>query len=259
MAAGKQLTVGGRSDLNVSPLAVAGSGNTVINGVIGDVRMIRSWAASGPGQVGTLTMAGSGTLILGAANTYSGKTLIPQRHAATGPSPGPARTPRSTPAAVVAPSFGGETGGHLGGLLGPGSLSLTKTDARRTPTVAATTPACLFRRPERRRRHAGQDGSGELVLFRQQHLQRRHHRRRRRPSFVAALRPVAAGAHHGRQRRLCRGRFERHGWATLRRSTRPARGRARFEAHAVGGRFDLTDFNDSVRLGTRTLGNARHQ
>ena len=76
VAAGKQLTLGGSVDLNVSPLVVAGGGNTVINGVIGDVRndpvLGRAWT----GQVGTLTMAGSGTLILGAANTYSGNTLI---------------------------------------------------------------------------------------------------------------------------------------------------------------------------------------
>ena len=68
-AAGKTLTVNGNVSTVVSTLTVAGSGGTVINGVVGN-----GGAMLGTG--GGLTMQGPGTLYLTSSNTYSGATTV---------------------------------------------------------------------------------------------------------------------------------------------------------------------------------------
>ena len=76
VAAGKQLTIGGPVDLNISPLTVASAGTTIINGSIGDVRSDPLLGSAWAGQVGSLTITGSGTLILGGSDTFSGATAL---------------------------------------------------------------------------------------------------------------------------------------------------------------------------------------
>jgi autotransporter-associated beta strand protein len=68
-AAGKTLSINGNVSTILSTLTVAGSGATVINGVIGD-----GGATTGIG--GGLTMSGPGTLTLTASNTYSNLTTV---------------------------------------------------------------------------------------------------------------------------------------------------------------------------------------
>ena len=125
MAAGKQLTIGGPVDLNISPLTVAGAGTTVVSGVIGDVRSDPLVGSAWAGQVGSLTVAGSGVLILGGANTFSGDTSLQGGvlHLANA-----AALQNSTlDIGGGALSIDGLTSVALGGLSGSVGLSLTNT------------------------------------------------------------------------------------------------------------------------------------
>ena len=127
-AAGKQILIGGTVDLNVSPLTIAGSGNTVINGVISDVRNDPVLGGVWTGPTGTLTQAGPGTLTLGGANLYSGNTLIA---GGTLLLANPLALQFSTfdTSGTGALSFGGLTSAAFGGLQGPGNLALTNANA----------------------------------------------------------------------------------------------------------------------------------
>ena len=260
MAAGKQLTVGGSVDLNVSPLVVAGSGNTVINGVIGDVLNDPVLGSVWTGQVGTLTMAGSGTLILGAANTYSGKTLISSGTLQLAHPLALQNTTLDTSGSGCL-SFGGETAATLGGLLGPGSLSLTNTaNAAVTLTVGANNASTAY---SGGLSGAGaslvKTGSGTLVLSGNNTYSGGTTVDGGDLSFAAASALPAAGA-------ITVGSG---GYVGVAFSVTAANFLAQInETGTVGvlgfeatpsGAIDLTDFNDSVRLGTRTFGNARQQ
>jgi fibronectin-binding autotransporter adhesin len=65
-SSGNLLTIGtGGLDLNNKALTINGSGNTTISGVV-----------SGVGGSGTITKAGSGTLILSGSNTYKGAMTV---------------------------------------------------------------------------------------------------------------------------------------------------------------------------------------
>ncbi len=76
VAAGSQLTISGSLNLNISPLTIAGSGNTLISGPIHDATTDPLLGGAWTGTVGSLTMAGAGTLILTGNNTYAGGTTI---------------------------------------------------------------------------------------------------------------------------------------------------------------------------------------
>jgi autotransporter-associated beta strand protein len=76
VASGKQLTISGSLNLNISPLTIAGGGTTRISGPIHDASTDPLLGAGWTGPVGTLTMDGSGLLILSGNNTYSGGTNV---------------------------------------------------------------------------------------------------------------------------------------------------------------------------------------
>ncbi len=76
VASGKQLTVSGSLNLNISPLTITGGGTTQIGGPIHDASTDPLLGGAWTGPVGTLTMDGSGLLILSGSNTYSGGTNV---------------------------------------------------------------------------------------------------------------------------------------------------------------------------------------
>ena len=73
---GKQLTIGGPLNLNISSLTIAGCGNTLISGPIHDATTDSLLGGAWTGAVGGLTMAGSGTLTLTGSDTYTGGTSV---------------------------------------------------------------------------------------------------------------------------------------------------------------------------------------
>ena len=76
VASGKELTISGSLNLNISPLTIAGGGNTLISGPIHDASTDPLLGGAWTGPVGTLTMDGSGLLILSGDNTYTGGTNV---------------------------------------------------------------------------------------------------------------------------------------------------------------------------------------
>ena len=216
VAAGKQLTVGGSVDLNINPLVVAGGGNTVINGVIGDVRNDPILGSAWTGQVGTLTMAGSGTLILGAANTYSGNTLI---SSGTLQLAHPLALQNSTldTSGSGCLSFGGQTAATLGGLLGPGSLSLTNTaSAAVALTVGADNASTTY--------SGGlsgggasliKTGTGTLAVSGSNTYDGGTTVNSGDPELHCRVGTAGRRNHYGRQQRLCGDGVQRHGGRLL--------------------------------------------
>ncbi len=253
VAAGKQLTIGGPVDLNVSPLTVAGSGNTVINGVIGDVRNDPVLGSIWTGNVGTLTVAGSGTLILGAANTYSGNTLISSGTLQLANSLALQSTTLDTSGSGWL-SFGGLTAAAVGGLTSSGNISLTNmANAGVTLTVGGNNANTTYSGSL-----GGAGGSllktgvGTLVLSGANAYDGGTIVNAGDLSFAAATALPAAGT-------ITVGSS---GYAGIAFSTTAASflahidktgtvGVLGFEA-TPSGVIDLTGFNDSVRLGTRT-------
>ena len=76
VASGKQLTISGSLNLNISPLTIVGGGNTLISGPIHDASTDPLLGGTWTGPVGTLTMDGSGLLTLTGSNTYTGGTTV---------------------------------------------------------------------------------------------------------------------------------------------------------------------------------------
>jgi fibronectin-binding autotransporter adhesin len=101
-------------------LGSSGGGTFESSGTTG----VFSAAISGPGS---LTEVGSGTLVLGAANTYSGSTLISQGTLQLGNSLALQDSTLNIGGGVL--SFGTLTSATVGGLAGPGALALGNSTA----------------------------------------------------------------------------------------------------------------------------------
>jgi autotransporter-associated beta strand protein len=125
VAAGKQITLGG-VDLNISPLSIAGAGNTVINGVVSDIYGDPILGSAWTGAVGNLTVLGPGTVTLGAANTFSGNTLVSGGTLLLANALALQNSTFDSSGSGTL-SFGGQTAFSFGGLTGPGNIALTNS------------------------------------------------------------------------------------------------------------------------------------